>query len=86
MPRPLSRLAGPLKRYLDVRVEEHVTARLDQLSQQIEEVRMAAVETRRIVTDDLDASNEVAALIGRQLAELRDAVDDLRAHLTSKRA
>ena len=83
---PISRLASPLKRYLDVRVEEHVTARIDALTSQIEDVRMTAVDTRRIVTDDLDASNEAAALIGRQLAQLIDAVERLRADVASLRA
>jgi hypothetical protein len=59
-------------------VEEIVTPRFDELSRQIEEVRQATVEIRRIVTDDLDASNETAALLGRAIAKLQASVDELQ--------
>ncbi|MDQ3106436.1 MAG: hypothetical protein M3Q68_01335 [Actinomycetota bacterium] len=60
--------------------------RLDALSGQIEDVRQATVDVRRIMTDDLDASNEVAALLGRTLQELRSAIDELRADVTALQA
>ncbi len=62
-------LLRPLNRQLRVHVEEVSLPRLDALSGQIEDVRQATVEVRRIVTDDLDASNEVAALLGRTLQD-----------------
>lgn len=59
-------------------LEEVLTPRLDELSRQIEEVRAATVEIRRIVVDDLDASNEAAALLGRAVARLQASVDELQ--------
>ena len=59
-------------------IDEIVTPRFDELSRQIEEVRHATVEIRRIVTDDLDASNETAALLGRAVAKLQASVDELQ--------
>ena len=71
----------PLNRQLRQHVEDVTMPRLDDLSGQIEDVRLATVEVRRIVTDDLDASNEVAAHLGRALAELTATVDALRAEV-----
>lgn len=68
----------PLNRQLRQHVEDVTLPRLDDLSAQIEEVRLATVEVRRIVIDDLDASNETAALIGRALATLSAVVEELR--------
>lgn len=68
----------PLNRQLRQHVEDVTLPRLDDLSGQIEEVRLATVEVRRIVIDDLDASNETAALIGRALATLSAVVEELR--------
>ena len=65
--------------FLRHHLEEIVTPRFDELTRQIEEVRQATVEIRRIVTDDLDASNETAAMLGRALARLQDSVDELQA-------
>ena len=59
-------------------VEDIVTPRFDELTRQIEEIRQATVEIRRIVADDLDASNEVAASLGRALARLQASVDELQ--------
>lgn len=72
-------LLRPLNRQLRQHVEDVTVPRLDDLSGQIEQVRIATVEVQRIVTDDLDASNELAAHLGRALAELSAAVDELRA-------
>jgi hypothetical protein len=80
------RLLRPLNRQLRVHVEEVSLPRLDGLSGQIDEVRQATVELRRLVTDDLDASNEVAALLGRTLQELTASVDGLRAEVAELRA
>ncbi len=84
----LRALLRPLNRQLRQHAEDVSLPRLDQLSGQIEDVRLATVDVRRIVTDDLDASNEVAALLGRSLQELtatvaalRDEVAELRARL-----
>ena len=60
--------------------------RLDDLSGQIEQVRVATVEVQRIVTDDLDASNELAAHLGRALAELTAAVEELRSDVAELKA
>lgn len=67
-------------------LEEVVTPRFDELSRQIEEVRQATVEVRRIVTDDLDASNETAALLGRAVAKLQASVDELQASRAADRS
>ena len=79
-------LLRPLNRQLRQHVEDVTVPRLDDLSGQIEDVRQATVEVRRIVTDDLDASNEVAALLGRALAELTASVDELRAEVAELKA
>jgi hypothetical protein len=82
----LRSLLRPLNRQLRVHVEEVSLPRLDQLSGQIEDVRQATVDLRRLVTDDLDASNEVAALIGRSLATLQDAVAALQDQVSALEA
>jgi hypothetical protein len=76
----------PLNRQLRQHVEDVTVPRLDDLSGQIEDVRQATVEVRRIVADDLDASNEVAALLGRALAELTASVDALRTEVAELKA
>ena len=75
------RVLRPFNRQVRQHVVDVTTPRLDDLSGQIEDVRLATVEIRRIVTDDLDASNEVAALVGKALSELTAAVDELRAEV-----
>lgn len=82
----MRRAAGPLGTFFRNRVEDATAPRLDQLSRQIEEVRVATVDIRRIVTDDLDASNEATALLGRALAALQATVDELRAEVAELRA
>lgn len=79
----LRSLLRPLNRQLRVHVEEVSIPRLDQLSGQVEDVRQATVDLRRLVTDDLDASNETAALIGRSLQELQSAVAALQAQVAA---
>lgn len=79
-------LLRPLNRQLRVHVEEVSLPRLDQLSGQIEDVRQATVDLRRLVTDDLDASNEAAALIGRSLQDLQSAVAALQAQVAALEA
>ena len=79
-------LLRPLNRQLRQHVEDVTVPRLDDLSGQIEEVRVATIEVRRIVTDDLDASNEVAAHLGRALAELTATVDALREEIAELKA
>ena len=71
---------------VDRRVDVVTKPRLDDLSVQIEDVRTTLVEVRRIVTDDLDASNEVAAHIGRSLAALTDEVAALRSEVEQLRS
>ncbi|HVF32899.1 MAG TPA: hypothetical protein VM933_07680 [Acidimicrobiales bacterium] len=83
--RTIRSLLRPLNRQLRLHVEEVSIPRLDGLSGQIDEVRQATVELRRLVTDDLDASNEVAALLGRTLQELSASVEALRAELAEVR-
>ena len=74
-------LLRPFNRQVRQHVVDVTTPRLDDLSGQIEDVRLATLEIRRLVTDDLDAANEVAALIGKALADLRASVDELRAEV-----
>ena len=80
--RPLNRR---FDRQLRGHVEELLVPRLDQVSGQVEDVRLLTSEVRRVLTDDLDASTEVAALLGRQLAIVSDAVADLRAEVAELR-
>ena len=79
-------LLRPLNRQLRQHVEDVTVPRLDDLSGQIEDVRVATIEVRRIVTDDLDASNEVAAHLGRALAELTATVEALRTEVAELKA
>lgn len=81
----LRALLRPLNRQLRQHVEDVTLPRLDHLSGQIEEVRAVTVEVRRMVTDDLDASNEASALLGRALAGLADAVAELRGEVAGLR-
>ena len=60
--------------------------KFDALSLQIEAVREVAVETRRLVVDQLDASTEATALLARALADLQQAVEELRAEVAARRA
>jgi len=78
-------LLRPLNRQLRQHVEEVTVPRLDALSGQIDEVQAATVELRRLVTDDLDASNEAAVMVGRALASLSDAVASITADIASLR-
>ena len=82
----MKRAANPVRNFFRHRVEDATAPKLDQLSRQIEEVRIATVDIRRIVTDDLDASNEVAASLGRAIASLQAAVDELRADVAELRS
>lgn len=59
--------------------------KFDAISLQVEAVREVAVETRRLVVDQLDASTEATALLGRALADLERAVSELRAEVDSLR-
>lgn len=86
MPDLFRSLLRPLNRQLRVHAEEVSIPRLDQLSGQIEDVRQATVDLRRLVTDDLDASNEAAALIGRSLQDLQGAVAALQAQVAALEA
>lgn len=63
---------------------DRVFPRLDELSGQIDEVRRATAEVQRIVTDDLDASNETAALLGRALSGLSGQVEQLHADVNGR--
>lgn len=80
--RPLNR---QIRAHVDEQVDDAMLPRLDQLSGQIEDVRRATVDVRRLVTDDLDASNEVAALLGRTLQELSAAIESLRGEVAELR-
>jgi uncharacterized protein YceH (UPF0502 family) len=82
----LRSLLRPLNRQLRVHVEEVTVPRLDALSGQVEDVRQATIDVRRLVTDDLDASNEAAALVGRALADLSASVEALRAEVAELRS
>lgn len=94
----LRSLVRPLNRQIRVHVDEQVAQqiqdvvlprvmpRLDDLSGQIEDVRQATVDVRRLVTDDLDASNELAALLGRTLQDLVSSVASLRTEVAELRS
>ena len=90
MPGLRSLVLGPLNRrirgHVDEQVDDVMLPRIDHLSGQIEDVRQATVEVRRLVADDLDASNEVAALLARSLEELRASVESLRADVAELRS
>ena len=75
-----------LHRFFSGREGNVEQARLDELSGQIEDVRRETLEVRRIVTDDLDASNETAALLGRMLASLQETIESLRTEVSELRA
>lgn len=81
-----SRLYRLVSVEVDKYLREVVPGRLDQLSGQIDEVRQATVEVRRIVADDLDASDEASALLGRALAGLTEAVGELRSEVAELRS
>ena len=87
--RLLARLDRQVKRSLDEIGMVNNTAnkaRLDEISGEIEGVRRETLEVRRIVTDDLDASTETAALLGRTLASLTASVESLRTEVAELRA
>jgi hypothetical protein len=62
-----------VKAYLDRQLEE----RLNHLSGQVEDVRLIAVESRRLAFDQLDASTEATALLARAIEDLKQAVAEL---------
>lgn len=80
--RPLNRR---IRAHVDEQVDDVMMPRLDHLSGQIEDVRQATVEVRRLVADDLDASNEVAALLGRTLQDLSASIEALQAEVAELR-
>lgn len=85
MRRLLSAILGPLRPYIDHRVDTMARDRLDQFTKQLEETRRASVEIQRIVTDDLDASTEATAILGDSLRAIRDEIALLRAELEDLR-
>lgn len=85
MRRLLDALLRPLRPYLDHRVDTMARQRLDQFTDQLEQTRRAAIETQRIVTDDLDAGTEAAAILGDSLRAIREELATLRAELEELR-
>lgn len=86
---PVERLLARLDRQVKRSVEEIGIVnkvRLDEISGEIEGVRLETLDVRRIVTDDLDASTETAALLGRTLAALTASVESLRTEVAELRA
>lgn len=86
---PVERLLARLDRQVKKSVEEIGIVnkvRLDEISGEIEGVRRETLDVRRIVTDDLDASTETAALLGRSLATLTETVESLRGEVAELRA
>jgi hypothetical protein len=69
----LRRAFSPVKAYLDRQLEE----RLNHLSGQVEDVRLVAIETRRLAFDQLDASTEATAVLARAIEDLKAAVEEL---------
>jgi len=86
---PVERLLARLDRQVKRSVEEIGIVnkvRLDEISGEIEGVRLETLDVRRIVTDDLDASTETSALLGRTLAALTASVESLRTEVAELRA
>lgn len=86
---PVERVLARLDRQVKRSVEEIGIVnkvRLDEISGEIEGVRRETLDVRRIVTDDLDASTETAALLGRSLAALTESVEALRTEVAELRA
>lgn len=89
MNNPVERVLARLDRQVKRSVEEIGIVnkvRLDEISGEIEGVRRETLDVRRIVTDDLDASTETAALLGRSLAALTATVEALRAEVAELRS
>ncbi len=86
---PVERVLARLDRQVKRSVEEIGIVnkvRLDEISGEIEGVRRETLDVRRIVTDDLDASTETAALLSRTLAALTESVESLRTEVADLRA
>lgn len=86
---PVERVLARLDRQVKRSVEEIGIVnkvRLDEISGEIEGVRRGTLDVRRIVTDDLDASTETAALLSRTLAALTESVESLRTEVAELRA
>lgn len=81
MRRLLQAILGPLRPYIDHRVDSQARERLDQFTRQLEETRRASVETQRIVSDDLDATTEATAILGDSLRAIREELASLRVEL-----
>jgi hypothetical protein len=79
-------LLGRVDHVIRQTVHEVSLARIDDISAQIEAVRRETVEVRRIVTDDLDAANESAALLGSALASIADSLESLRSEVSALEA
>jgi len=80
----LRRALRPAVAVLDRRIElqtRSVQANVDKVSDSITKVYAdlleATTDVRRWLADDLDANTETAALVGRSLTRLSDAVDRL---------
>jgi ubiquinone biosynthesis protein UbiJ len=80
----LRRILRPAVALLDRRIAQHtqpVQANIDTVSDSITKVYAdlleATTDVRRWLADDLDANTETAALVGRSLTRLSDAVDRL---------
>ncbi len=81
-----SLLLGRVDHIIRQSVQEDKLARLDDISSQIEAVRRETVEVRRIVTDDLDAANETAALLGSALSSIAESLESLRSEVSALEA
>ncbi|HZQ78269.1 MAG TPA: hypothetical protein VFE55_13125 [Acidimicrobiia bacterium] len=85
----LRRILRPAVAVLDRRIEQQtrpVQANVDKVSDSITKVYAdlleATTDVRRWLADDLDANTETAALVGRSLTRLSDAVDHLGDEVT----
>ena len=85
----LRSLLRPVNRRLDRQLRGHVEdvtiPRLAELAAEVALVRATTVDVRRLLADELDANTEVAALVGRQLATLTEAVEALRGEVAELR-
>ena len=87
--RGLRKVLRPVRPVFDTQVDQVVApvyARREEVSNAVDEIRRSVTELDRMVTDHLDATNEVNTVFGRQLGSAVHGVDELRAEIEALRA
>jgi hypothetical protein len=85
----LGRLLKPMRPVFRTEVEQVVApvyARRDELEAIVAELRTAVAEIGRVLDDHLDATNDVNAVFGRQLADVSQGIDSLQAAVDALRS